>query len=107
MSSAARAGVRPRYGSTWIATSSPCRVAACSTSSRRSFSGESKPHHETTIVPTPALAISRICAATIFAFDDEYRPRLGKYSVERTGVPSRSTYQCAQLPSFVGVEYHG
>jgi len=55
----------------WIAMSRPCFAAACSTSDRRSFSGESNPHHETTSVPTPDSAISRICAATIFAFDDE------------------------------------
>jgi hypothetical protein len=53
------------------------------------------------------LAISRICADTILAFDDEYSPRLGKYGVESVGVPPCSTYQCAQRPSFVGVEYHG
>ena len=58
-------------------------------------------------MPTPVLAISRICADTILAFDDEYRPRLGKYAVESVGVPSCSTYQCAQRPSFVGVEYQG
>jgi hypothetical protein len=40
-------------------------------------------------------------------FDDEYSPRVGKYGVERTGVPSCSTYQCAQRPSRAGVEYHG
>jgi hypothetical protein len=41
----------------------------------------------------PASAISFICAWTTFAFDDEYRPREGKYGVESTGVPSCSTYQ--------------
>ena len=94
----ARRGSRPRA----LAASRPARRAAAG----RSPASRS-PTTRRRSCPTPALAISRICAATIFAFDDEYRPRLGKYSVERTGVPSRSTYQCAQRPSFVGVEYHG
>jgi len=58
-------------------------------------------------VPTPVAAISRICARTTFAFAEEYRPRIGRYGVDSTGAPSRSTYQCAQRPSFAGVEYHG
>ena len=33
--------------------------------------GDPAPHHETTTVVMPAAAISRICAATIFAFEDE------------------------------------
>ena len=33
--------------------------------------GGSCSHHETMTVVMPAAAISRICAATIFAFEDE------------------------------------
>jgi hypothetical protein len=71
MSAAVDAGVRPPYGSRWIATSSPKRRAASATSGRRSASGEPSPHQETTIVPIPVARISRICAATSFAFEDE------------------------------------
>src|SRR6186997_1148372 len=68
----------------WSATVRPSFAAACSTIGKRSFSGESKPHHETTTVPIPAAAISRICAATIFALDEPVRPAP---VLRRVGVP--------------------
>ncbi len=107
MSSAARAGVRERYGSRWMATLRPKLAAAEATSTSRSCSGDPKPHQETTTVSTPLPAISRMCPARTFVFDDEYRPRVGKYGVESTALPSRSTYQCSHRPSRTGVEYHG
>ena len=65
------AGVRPRYGSRWIATPSPCAFAVSVTSGRRRSSGDSHPHQDTITVRIPAEAISRMCAVTIFALDDE------------------------------------
>ena len=102
------AGVRPRYGSMWMATSSPSCFAASTTGAEPLVLRRVEaPPRDDDRARRPAAAISRIWADTIFALDDEYRPRLGKYGVESTGAPSCSTYQCAQRPSFVGFAYHG
>ncbi len=67
MSTPTDSALRSRYGSTWIATRSPCACAASMTSGRRSSSSDPLPHQEIATSWTPIEAISSICCATTTA----------------------------------------
>ena len=100
--------MRSANGSTWTATRSPAARAALLTSGSRAASVEPSPHHETITFCTPAAAISRICARTSAASEDEYGPRTG-YQLEAicAGGVLPFCCQCCQAPSRAGVPYQG
>ena len=77
MSAPTLSTVRPEYGSTCAPTRRPCARAAAITAGSRASSSEPQPHHEVTTSPTPAPAISSICADTTRGSPLEYGPRSG------------------------------
>ena len=78
------------------------------TSGNRCASADPWPHHDTITVWIPAAAISRICARTVDASDDEYGPLAGYQSDAMSNGGALSfCCQCCQSPSCASVPYQG
>ena len=79
-----------------------CASLPARTSGRRSFSGESNPHQETTIVPTPVPRSRASGADDDLGVRRRVEPPAREVRRREDGRAVCSTYQCAQRPSFVG-----